>query len=102
MTKKTTLTIAQADEVANATSDAYSFERYAPGAWKASCRMLAREGYDAREIEAIMRSKWTRWAGDSSEKNEYGHVTSIDLKNFLNSMTNLEKEVAELVLGTFE
>ena len=75
--------------------------RYA-GGWSASIRMLRKRGYDDRQIEAIIRSKWTRWAGDCSNK-DYGRVTSADLARFLDDPRNecTLEEVNLLVAGTF-
>jgi hypothetical protein len=62
--------------------------------------MLRKRGYDDRQVEAIIRSKWTRWAADGSDK-RYGYNNSADLARFLDKQSNLAKEVAELVQGTF-
>ncbi len=89
------------DQLADELSDAYSTTRYKNG-WRASIKMLRRRGYDDRQIEAIIRSKWTRWAADGSN-NRYGHHTSADLARFLDSHTNtsLKAAVAELAAQTF-
>lgn len=96
-----TVTPKMAREIAERTSDAYSFDRYA--SWPACALMLARRGFTAREIEAILRSKWTRWAGDEANKND--RVTSKDLARFLDtsfpSKKRFEQELADLVRGTF-
>lgn len=84
-----------AEEISKKTSDAYSFDRYAPGAWRACCFMLLQEGYTAENVEAIMRSKWTRWAADAS-KNAYGHITSGDLRRFMeNPKNNANRQAVE-------
>lgn len=83
--------------VAEQTSDAYSFDRYAN--WKACAQMLAKHGLDAKQIEAVLRSKWTRWAGDASNA-RYGHVTSADLERFMDAGKYWAK-VAELTRETF-
>jgi hypothetical protein len=80
-------------------ADAYSTNRY-KGGWAASIRMLRGRGFNDRQIEAIIRSKWTRWAGDASGK-AYGHVTSADLSRFLDSQKDLQREVEYLTEGTF-
>ncbi len=72
---------AAAAAVAVATTDAYSFDRYGAANWLACCRMLALRGLGAREIEAVMRSKWTRWAGDAASKSD--GVTCLDLAAFI-------------------
>ena len=80
-------------------SDAYSFDRYR--SWPALAKMLARRGFNANEIEAILRSKLTRWAADWSRVQRYGHATAADLERFLNSDHNLQQTVRELVAETF-
>ena len=79
--------------------DAYSTDNY-NGNWSPSIKMLRKRGYDDRQVEAIIRSKWTRWAADGSDKS-YGHTNSADLSKFLDTVSNLEKAVAELVEETF-
>jgi hypothetical protein len=86
-----------ADELANA----YSTDNYG-GNWSGCIRMLRKRGYDDQSIEAIIRSKHTRWAGDGSNKG-YGKVTSVDLAKYLDDPRNriTPKEVAQLVRETF-
>jgi len=79
--------------------DAYSTSNY-NGNWSPCIKMLRKRGYDDRQVEAIIRSKWTRWAADESGK-RYGHNTSVDLAKFLDTMSDPSEEVAELVKGTF-
>lgn len=67
-------------ELADKTSDAYSAAKYY--SWVACVRALRKEGYTDREIEAILYSKWTRWAADRS-KNPYGKASSNDLLNYI-------------------
>lgn len=63
--------------------NAYSTDRYRNG-WSGCVRMLLKRGYNEAQIEAIIRSKWTRWAADGSAK-RYGQVTSADLARFLDT-----------------
>jgi hypothetical protein len=98
-TRKRLTTVERADFIAEKTADAYSFDRYAPNAWRACCRMLARRGYNVLEIEAVMRSKWTRWAGDASDK-DYGHITSKDLERWMDASV-LPHEVRQLAKEHF-
>jgi len=81
------------------TSDAYSADSYTN--WTACARLLARLGYDEREAEAILRSKWTRWARDAWDKP--GTPTSIALRDFLVKYGYHpgHAEVKELVDQTF-
>jgi hypothetical protein len=73
-------------ELAERLSDAYSTDSYRNG-WSGCIRMLRKRGYTDANIEAILRSKWTRWAGDHSDK-RYGYYTSMDLARFLDSDSN--------------
>jgi len=96
----------RAQALADKTADAYSWDNYSGDRWQASIAMLLRRGYSDREAEAIMRSKWTRWAGDMASGRKgyrYGLTNSADLARFLDSMKADERarQVAELVAGTF-
>lgn len=79
--------------------DAYSTDNY-NGNWIPCIKMLRKRGYNDRQVEAIIRSKWTRWAADGSTK-RYGRVNSADLARFLDAQKTLEADVADLVRGTF-
>lgn len=52
--------------------------------WPAVAQMLLNRGYSPVEAEAIMRSKWTRWAADQ----EMGLATVKTLENFLDDPRN--------------
>lgn len=99
--------IAQARDVAERTQDAFSYDAYTPSGWRACCVMLAKRGYNQWAIEAIMRSKWTRWAGDGDEKRGYGHYNGKTLERFMDNMiqhsgeAETDRRVRELVSGTF-
>lgn len=96
---KMTATAAQA--LADKTSDAYSADRYSNN-WIGCIEMLSDRGYNEREIEAILRSKWMRWAADVSG-NEYGFCDRTDLALFLDDKRNGfdQREVDQLVKETF-
>lgn len=73
--------------------------------WGGCIRMLREVfGMNDREIEAVIRSKWTRWAGDSSQ-HRHGEYTSTDLKNYIynhaGAVRNIKAELKQLVLETF-
>lgn len=89
-------------ELAEKCSDAYSTDSYR-GGWNGCVKMLRKRGYDDEQIEAILRSKWTRWAGDGDEKRRYGNHTSTTLADFLDAMkpADLTRRLQELVDGTF-
>lgn len=77
----------------------YSLDNYG-GDWTACIKMLRKRGMSDREIEAVLRSKWTRWAADASSKS-YGKANSADLARFLDTVRDLDGEVKQLVLETF-
>lgn len=94
------ITKTQAEQIAERTKDAYSFRRYSKSGWRESARMLARRRYNEIEIEEILRSKMTRWAGDFSDK-KYRCVTSKDLEKFLDNYgPSLARDVAQMVAET--
>lgn len=68
--------------IADRCSDAYSFDRYGASGWRGAAQVLAKRGLSPDEIEAVLRSKWTRWAGDWSGK-RYGRVSGADLRRFM-------------------
>jgi hypothetical protein len=100
MEKKVKVSKATIAALVDKTCDAYSFDRFA--SWSACVALLLRRGYSEREAEAILRSKWMRWAGDASD-HAYGHITSADLGRFLDERRNIctQDAVNELVVGTF-
>ena len=61
--------------------------------------------HEEREAEAILRSKWTRWAGDMATDHgkRYGHFSSRDLARFLDTYSHVpgDSDVTALVDGTF-
>jgi hypothetical protein len=91
-------TRAAIDALAERSSDAYSFDRY--DSWRACAALLLRRGHTEREAEAVLRSKHMRWAGDASNA-RYGRVTSADLARYIARYKGWEREVADLVAGTF-
>jgi hypothetical protein len=64
-------------------SSAYSTDRYRNG-WRACIKMLYNHGLSIDNIEAVICSKWTRWAADAS-KARYGYCTAKDLERFMDS-----------------
>ncbi len=75
----------------------YSEDNYKD--WAEVAQYLLNCGYSMVQVEAIMRSKWTRWAADMSD-NAYGQNTSVDLSNFMLTVKNLSAGVDELVAMT--
>ncbi len=61
----------QARKLAERCADAYSADRYR--SWSHVAFELLKMGLTEQEAEAVMRSKWTRWAADVSGQ-AYGRV----------------------------
>lgn len=87
-----------ATEIDKRTSNAYSRSAYADGEWLAAIEELLSRGYSPVAVEAIMRSKWTRWAGDVSPR-QHGSYTAADVLAFLDDPRNgcTPSAVADLV-----
>ena len=73
----------------------YSTDRFGKN-WKPCIKMLRKRGCNDEQIETIIRSKWTRWAGDMSS-NPYGKVNSADLARFMDSMPSWVGALADLM-----
>lgn len=87
--------VARMEEV---TSDAYSANLYT--SWPAVCRVLKVRGFEVREAEAILRSRWVRWASDGRKGS--ARPTSTAMANYLDSGSGIlpgDRAVAELVAG---
>jgi hypothetical protein len=90
----------EAVQVAETTQDAYYADAYK--SWVGCALMLRGLGYDAREAEAILRSKLARWAGDSISKGE--NIPTSALKNFVTKYPDAaigSPALAQLVTETF-
>lgn len=92
---------ADAQRLAEKTADAYSCDRYA--SWTAVCGGLLAAGYTEQQAEAILRSKWTRWAADASQDSgkRYGRATAMDLLSWMSKMSDLKQQVEALTKETF-
>jgi len=96
------------DDVARAlaerTSDAYSFDRYGEETWRRTISRFLALGFTERETEAVMRSKWTRWAADQCTRltccARNGRLTSLAVVYYIQAnLTALA--LKELVEETF-
>lgn len=85
--------------MAKDTADAYSAGSYTN--WTNVCRLLATRGFNRWEAEAILRSKWTRWARDMWNKNT--KPTATALANYLDKYGYKPRhpEVNQLVMESF-
>lgn len=88
---------AMAQALADKTSGAYSANGYR--SWSAVAHALLQRGFSEREAEAILRSKWTRWARQRNGKSQ-----ASDLLRFLDDPVNqlTQGSVDELVSQTFD
>ncbi len=82
--------------VAKKCQDAYSCSAYTPAGWRQCAVMLAKRRFNKEQIEEVLRSKWTRWAGDGSSK-QYGYYTSGDLARFLDSTSTTPEKLQALI-----
>lgn len=80
-------------------SDAYSTNYY-NNSWVACIRMLRKRNYNDEQIEAIIRSRWTRWAHDSwqTKNTKWSKTPAKALAKFLDNYgKNLNDELVKLV-----
>lgn len=90
--------------LAQKTADAYSYDRFR--SWNSVARLLLGRGYTMREAEAIMRSKWMRWAADNATAS-YGKIPARVIIEYMDGMIDrwgtawFQRELREIVVGTF-
>ena len=89
----------EAKQIAERCKDAYSAKRYE--SWEQVAEELLKLGLDERAVEAIMRSKWTRWAADMTTA-EYGRVPAQAITNFLRHDRVTLKQLRKLIDETDE
>jgi hypothetical protein len=53
-------------QLSDKTESAFSFSRYGATEWRKGIAILISHGWSDGEIEAALRSKWTRWAADEN------------------------------------
>ena len=84
--------------------DAYSFDAYGESGWRGAITALVSLGLNDLEIEAFMRSKHTRWAGDRDEKRRYGRYNGSTIREYLKDDPDAisKEELKMLVDGTFQ
>jgi len=71
--------------LAHSTADAYSADRYGAMRWEACAFMLLSRGMTVAEAEAVLRSKWTRWAADQAKS---GRPSAKALAEFIDDPRN--------------
>lgn len=85
------MTYAKIKAIAERTQDAYSYPRYV--SWIGCVILLSKRGLDERQIEAILRSKWMRYAADNAM---FGDATSGDLRRWLHSNNITQHQIDAL------
>lgn len=85
-----------ANLLADKTADAYSADRYR--SWRGVAVALLSAGYDVQQAEAIMRSKWARWAADKDGR-KYGTIPARVLVEYAQGMS--VGDVYDLTRETF-
>ncbi len=78
------------------TETAYSYDRYRD--WKSVCKAMLMAGYTEKQSEAILCSKWMRWAADASGQ-DYGRVTAKAAIQYVKKMSL--KDVEALTVEHF-
>ena len=72
----------RAKTLADRCQDAYSARTYRT--WSSVAYELLRLGFNERQAEDIMRSKWTRWATDTyTGSSRYGRIPAKAVRNFV-------------------
>ena len=87
----------QAKALAERCSDAYSADRY--NSWPAVAAVLLKSGLSERQAEAVMRSKWTRWAADGTDA-RYGRVPARAIIAYIDRYETADS-IKRLTVGTF-
>jgi len=89
--------------VAEKCVDAYSADRFA--SWPQVALALLRSGFTEIETEAIMRSKWTRWAADARNMSTNcpanAIVTFIDREIAQRGRARFDRDLAQIIRETF-
>ena len=88
----------RAATIAAECSDAYSADRYRD--WPGVALALLRRGLDDRQAEAVMRSKWTRWAADMWKGGTDENVPAKAIIAYLDKCETPES-IAALTVETF-
>lgn len=88
------MTTATANRVAQATSDAYSADRYGPKQWAMTAEFLLAEKFTEQQVEELLRSKIPRWAADQDENPE--KPTAWGFSAFWQKMGQRDRIVAEI------
>ena len=90
-------------ELFEKTESAYSFNRYTESGWRGAIRVLRQHGMNDREVEAFLRSKHMRWAGDMDENRGYGYLNGTTVSEYIKRDPSAisQSKLDELVAGTF-
>jgi len=82
-----------AEEIANSTSDAFSFERYGKDLWTKIIQWLLDGGYNPEQIDVILRSKYMRWGYD--HMSDYKKIPSLE--DFDDYFSDAEDDIQAMI-----
>ena len=83
------------DQLAKVTQTAYSFSAYGEAEWLKTAKMLRARGFTLEEVEAVLRSKLTRWCRDMFSKNDEGKAIYLEqyLDHYKYTQDRIRKEL---------
>lgn len=84
--------------IADRTKDAYSYSAFGREEWLATAQALLNRGYTAEQVEAILRSKITRWARDAYADDNEGKA--IYVLQYLDKEPNATKDLFDRPIVT--
>lgn len=96
-----------AKQIAEETADAYMADAYGESAWAACADFLLRKGYTSLQVQAVLRSKWMRWADDSEGAGNGNYTNSAAFKRYYNALVRrvgvdaVIKDIQELTRESF-
>jgi hypothetical protein len=73
----------RAEALAKVTEDAYSHGFYTERGWLNAIRVLVQRGFSNEQIDQLMRSKHTRWAGDCADRHDRKYNSADLVKRYL-------------------
>lgn len=95
----------RADQAAAMTDDAHSYDRYGAQEWRAAAQALFNLGLSDRGVQAVLRSKWMRWAADRANRSVTG-AEAVDIVRYVAkeypTKTARDAAVKRLIAETFD
>ncbi len=92
---KTAMGIGLARELADKTSDAYSFSRYGLDSWTEIASLMLDQGSSEDVVEWVLRSKHMRWAADHILVDSDEEIGLAGFEHYLKRNANdIQKDLA--------